>query len=230
MGYIKLSSNSKKVTLIGSKGLIGRQVLNSFLSEKHKLECYDLPELDVTDLITTKQTFFNQKIDVAILAFGLNDHIKKGEKRKKIHEVSFNDISPYLNVNLKGLFNVIQTLVEVNPEIKIIHFNSMYSKSIPNPKNYNGYHKDVGYVISKSSASALIRYMTVHYPTATFIDFIIGAVKNDQPKAFIQNFTKDIVRNELLDVNEIINHLDFYIDSEYVTGCEVDITGGKFLY
>lgn len=229
MDYKKQSVNFKEVALIGHKGLIGKKIHDSFIIEKHNFQFYDLPEFDVTDFENVKNTLLTKNIEVAILAFGLNDHIVKGEKRKKIQDVSINDITPYYDVNVKGLFNVIQVLVSINPKIKIIHFNSMYSKCIPNPKNYEGYHKDLGYVLSKSSAKTLMKYMAVHYSAATFIDFIIGSVENNQPLSFINKFKNDIVRNELLDSKEIINHLDFYINSNYVTGCEVDITGGKFL-
>jgi hypothetical protein len=55
-------------------------------------------------------------------------------------------------------------------------------------------------------------------------------VENNQPDFFRENFRNDIIRENLLDVETICNHVLFYIESEYVTGIEVDISGGKFIY
>ena len=136
----------------------------------------------------------------------------------------------YIDINLMGVFNIVQEFIKFNSNIKFIHLNSMYSKSIPHPKNYNGDHKDVGYVVSKSAAKTLLKYFSAHYPEASFIDLIIGSVENNQPDFFRDNFKKDIIRKDLLDLKTISNHVMFYINSDYVTGIEVDITGGKFIY
>ena len=225
--------NSKNVLLIGSGGLIGSNILSHLKDNEYNVIDVDFPKIDVRSItsISDFTTNLNSlKIDCVILGFGLNDHVKKNTSRNIIENIVTDDIQRYLDVNLLGVFNVVQAFIKLNPKIKFIHLNSMYSKSIPHPKNYNGDHKDIGYVVSKSAANALIKYFSAHYPKATFIDLIIGAVENNQPDFFRENFRNDIVRENLLDSITICNHILFYIESEYVTGIEVDISGGKFIY
>lgn len=225
--------NSKNVLLIGSGGLIGSSILSHLKDKEYNTIDVDFPKIDVRSISSISDFIANLnglRIDCVVLGFGLNDHVKKNANRNVIENMCSDDIQRYLDVNLIGVFNVIQEFIKLNSSIKFINLNSMYSKSIPHPKNYNGDHKDIGYVVSKSAANVLMKYFSAHYPKASFIDLIIGAVENNQPDFFRENFRNDIIRENLLDVEIICNHVLFYIESEYVTGIEVDISGGKFIY
>lgn len=225
--------SSKNILIIGTGGLIGSSIYKKLKDNNYNIIGVDYPEIDVRSLSSINNFISkmdNLSLDCLIMAFGLNDHVKKDSERNIINNAKANDVIKYIEVNLIGVFNVVQAFIKTNPLIKFIHLNSMYSKSIPHPKNYNGDHKDVGYVVSKSAAKTLLKYFSAHYPQASFIDLIIGSVENDQPDFFRNNFKNDIIRKELLDLKTICNHVMFYINTDYVTGIEVDISGGKFIY
>jgi nucleoside-diphosphate-sugar epimerase len=214
------------VIVLGSNGLLGRDLLEYLLSKNNlDVRGYDYPEIDVT----IQGIFLNDKpksVDVVVCAFGLNHHIKSDhENFRKIDSVEV--IESYCKVNLYGLKNVFDYFLELNKATKFIHYNSMYSREIPNPLYYRNEIKSIGYILSKTSAGALLKYYAVLHPEATFIDFIIGAVENNQPDYFRENFMRDLIRKELLEPRVVSEFAYNYIKMKYVTGCVVDITGGK---
>ena len=215
-----------KVLVIGNRGFLGEDVFN-FLSKKIDVDVIglDYPEIDVSN-ISSFDLVANEIFDVVVCAFGKNHHISN----KETSNLGIDDleiISDYLKVNLYGLKNVFDFFLTRNAKTKFIHFNSMYSREIPNPIYYENEVKSLGYVVSKTSAGALLKYYAVHHKDATFIDFIIGAVENNQPFHFKSNFKKDLIRKELLEKRTVSEFTYTYIKLGYVTGCLVDITGGK---
>ena len=214
------------VLVIGKSGLIGNEVFNRLtLADDINVFGYDYPDIDVTS-IDLFDAPFAKSLDAVICAFGLNHHISQlADNSKRIETIA--DIETYNKINLYGLKNVFDYFLKLNPQIKFIHFNSMYSKQIPKPWYYENELKSLGYILSKTAAAALVKYYAILHPTATFIDFIIGAVENNQPTYFKENFGKDLIRKELLDKKVVAEFTYQYIKLDYVTGCTVDITGGK---
>lgn len=218
-----------KIILLGSKGLVGREVEKYLLKKQYSLTSVDIDTLDLTDHDQTS-VFFNQnKADILINLFGKNDHIKQLNKQSTVLNIEEEEIRSYLEINVVILFRVCRLFIENNPQSKIFNFSSLYGHHVPNPKYYGGNHKSIGYCMSKAAVVMLTKYLAVHFPSTEVIDIVLGGVENNQNSNFVEKYNEDVPKNRMLTKEEIPPIIEGLFKTKYITGSSIFIDGGKNL-
>ena len=136
----------RSITITGSEGLIGTQLCRFF--EKNN-EIYRLDIKlghDLTNEKFVKKWFKEHPTRYLINCFALNDH---GGSKSTLYDFSLKSFSDYLYVNLTTLFSVCREFARNNHKGSIVNFSSIYGIVSPRPDMYEGFHKDVGYCVSK---------------------------------------------------------------------------------
>lgn len=216
-----------KIILLGSNGLVGKE-FKSYFENKYELIALDKEDLDLNNEKKVKIFFKNNKADVLINLFGKNEHISK-KKFSKTLDITEDEIMDYFKVNTILLFRVCKEFIINNKKGKIFNFSSIYGHHVPNPKYYQGNHKNIGYSLSKSASVMLTRFFAVHFTDFEIIDVVIGGVENDQNEIFKKNYISDVPKRRMLDKKEIPVIIEGLFKSNYITGTSIFIDGGKNL-
>jgi NAD(P)-dependent dehydrogenase (short-subunit alcohol dehydrogenase family) len=219
----------KKIIILGGKGLIGSS-LTKFLSTKGcEVLSIDIDNLDISDLYKTKSFFEKNKADVLINLFGKNEHVKQTNDFNTVDKIEESEIEEYFQINTLYTFRVCREFIKNNESGKILNFSSMYGHHVPNPKYYSGNHKSIGYCISKAGSVMITKYLAVHFPKFDIIDVVLGGIKNNQNKNFINQYIKDVPKGKLLELNDLNHTIYTLLETRYITGTSIFIDGGKNL-
>jgi NAD(P)-dependent dehydrogenase (short-subunit alcohol dehydrogenase family) len=155
--------------------------------------------------------------------------VSKDKKRHTLFDFPLEAFSKYLESNVVSLFSVCREFAKNNKRGAIVNFSSTHGIISPDPYLYNGYHKDVGYAVSKAGVINLTKYLSVHLAPRIRVNCIVAqGVLANQDKKFIKNLSKVIPLGRLMNKSEL-NDLVDYLSSEkssFVTGSIVIIDGG----
>lgn len=113
-----------KIIVTGSEGLLGKEIAD-FLEKNNEVIRLDLKLGH--DLCNEKFVleFFNKnKADCLVNCFAFNDHVKKGEKRGTIFDITLESFNEFLEINLTTLFSVCRQFAKNNEKGSIVNFSA----------------------------------------------------------------------------------------------------------
>lgn len=248
---------NKNIVIVGGSGYVGSTFIEHFLLGSHNVIHLDLlvkkdkqvnkkyfqKYIDVTDRASVKLCFnlikkkFN-KIDILINLF----HYKGGQKLnsntsffKDFENYDYSEWHNTLNVNVNGLFNVIQIFLPLlkNNNSSIINFSSTYGMVSPRFDIYG--KKDVksplSYIASKSAIIGITKYLAVYLVKYRIRVNCIspGGISNkNHKKSFIKKYSSNTPLGRMMKAKELLSAID-YLSSEsstYTTGSNVVVDGG----
>jgi len=143
------------------------------------------------------------------------------------HKSNLVDWADVINTNLIGTFNCIRfalTIMRNNNSGCIINFGSVAAKR-PTP-GISAYAASKAALwglsnsISKENASLNISINTINLGYSE-----LGMIK-EVPKAFLDNLINEIPRKALCGKNDILETVNYLIKCRYLTGSEIDLSGG----
>lgn len=248
---------NKNILIIGGSGYVGSTFVEHFISKsfnvihldilikKNKLilENHYQGYIDVTNRKSIDKSFKYiqkkyKKIDLMINLF----HYKGGQKLNSNKDF-FKDFEDYklkewndtLNVNITGLFNVIQIFLDLmkNNNSSIINFSSTYGIVSPRFDIYG--EKDVkspiSYIASKSAIIGMTKYLAVYLAKYQIRVNCIspgGIANKNHKKSFIKNYSKNTPLGRLMNAKELLSAIDYLSSKEstYTTGSNVVVDGG----
>tara|TARA_Y100000590_G_C15687511_1_gene1002163 strand:- start:834 stop:1514 length:681 start_codon:yes stop_codon:yes gene_type:complete len=221
----------RNITITGSEGLIGTQ-LTKFFEDDDGVEINRLDLSlghDLSDEKFVSNWFKKNPTDYLVNCFGLNDHVTKEEKNHTLFDVPLENVSKYMEINVTALFSVCREFARNNTSGAIVNFSSTHGIISPDPLLYDGFHKDIGYAISKAGVINMTKYLAVHLAPKIRVNCIVAqGVLANQNKKFVENLSKAIPMKRLMEKNEL-NDLVDYLSSEkssFVTGSVITIDGG----
>ena len=218
-----------KIILLGSNGLVGKE-FKKYFKKKYELIALDKEDIDLNNEKQVKVFFRKNKADILINLFGKNEHITREKKSlTSTLDVTEEEIMDYFKINTILVFRVCKEFIINNKKGKIFNFSSIYGHHVPNPKYYQGNHKNIGYSLSKSASVMLTKFLAVHFTDFEIIDIVIGGVENDQNEIFKENYISDVPKSRMLDKKEIPVIIEGLFNSNYITGTSIFIDGGKNL-
>ena len=128
-----------------------------------------------------------------------------------------------------SLFSVCREFARNSKIGAIVNFSSTYGLVSPNPALYDGFHKDIGYGISKAGVINLTKYLSVHLAPQIRVNSIVpGGIKLNQNKTFVKNYSKLTPMKRMMKKTELNELIDYLCSkkSNYVTGSTIVADGG----
>ena len=209
----------KKLLLVGGTGGLGVQLMDSL---KETYECTSIGSkiCDVTNEEKVKEFFSNNSFDIII-------YLSVKNIDGLIHKQKFSNITEQLNVNVVGFLNVLRYSTDSMREKnygRVIYISSILSK---NPIRGTGI-----YSASKAFCDNLIKTYSLENSkygitsNSIQLGYFEGGLTNKVPEEILTNVLKTIPLKRLGKINEMSNLIKTIIETEYINGTNILITGG----
>jgi acetoacetyl-CoA reductase len=208
----------KKILLFGGTGGLGTK-LQQYLNKNYECISIGSKTCDVTDEMNVKTFLESLDFDIIIyLSVKNNDGL--------IHKQSNQSVKEQIDVNLFGFLNVLRYSTEKMREKKfgrVIYISSILSK---NPIRGTGI-----YSASKSFCDNLIRTYSLENSkygitsNSIQLGYFDGGLTEKVPEEVLSNVLKMIPLKRLGMVSEMSNLVSTIIETEYINGTNLSITG-----
>ena len=218
-----------KIIITGSEGFLGKEISNH-LEKNNEVIKLDLKlghELSNEQFVSE---FFNDnKADCLVNCFAFNDHVKKGEKRGTIFDITLESFNEFLQINLTSLFSVCREFAKNNNKGSIVNFSATTGIVSARPDIYDGSHKHPAYSISKAGVINLTKFLATHLAPNIRVNCIApGGVRFDQDENFIEKYSKLTPMKRMMEKNELNELVELLCSSgsSYMTGSTIVVDGG----
>ena len=209
----------KKLLLVGGTGGLGVQLMDSL---KETYECTSIGSkiCDVTNEEKVKEFFSNNSFDIII-------YLSVKNIDGLIHKQKSSNITEQLNVNVVGFLNILRYSTDSMREKnygRVIYISSILSK---NPIRGTGI-----YSASKAFCDNLIKTYSLENSkygitsNSIQLGYFEGGLTNKVPEEILTNVLKTIPLKRLGKINEMSNLIKTIIETEYINGTNILITGG----
>jgi NAD(P)-dependent dehydrogenase (short-subunit alcohol dehydrogenase family) len=219
----------ERVIITGSEGLIGSSVAGH-LAKTHKvLKLSRRFSHDLTDEGFVKKWFAANKAEYLVNCYGLSDPVLAGNKRGSLFDVSLEDISKFLSVNVVSLFSVCREFARNKEAKAIVNLSSIYGLVSPAPELYRNGEKHIGYSISKAAVIQLTRHLAVHLAPRVRVNCVApGGIRHKQGKDFIKRYGEKTLLGRMMEKDELNGIIGFLCSNQasYMTGVVVVVDGG----
>jgi acetoacetyl-CoA reductase len=209
----------KRILLIGGTGGLGTQIYDLLNFE---YECIKIgsKECDVTNDESVSNIINKYKADVIV-------YLSVKNIDSLIHKHSHDTITQQLNVNLIGFLNVLRHSTNIFREKnfgRVIYISSILSQR---PIRGTGI-----YSASKAFCDNLIKTYSLENSkygitsNSIQLGYFDGGLTNKVPNDILDNVLKKIPLKRLGNTSEIVNLIRTIINTEYINGTNISITGG----
>lgn len=201
----------------GTSGLCKK--LQPLLAEKYNVTSLGSKDVNLKDPRNINDYVTHNHIDIAIIASALNiDGTIKKQRRACINDL--------LQVNVEGFTNLVSELMNSMQQSggRIIAFSSILGKK---PIMGTGlYSASKAYMdnLIKTAALEGARYgITCNSIQLGYFD---GGLTEKVPQKVLDHVMNTIPLKRLGSIEELASAINFLIDTEYVTGTNLEISGG----
>jgi NAD(P)-dependent dehydrogenase (short-subunit alcohol dehydrogenase family) len=210
----------KKLLLIGGTGGLGKQLSEQL---KDEFNCVSVGSkiCDVTNEDLVQNIFYvHNDVDVVV-------YLSVKNIDGLIHKQTSESINEQINVNINGFLNVLRYVtpkMRDNGYGRIVYISSVLSK---NPIRGTGV-----YSASKAFCDSIIKTYSLENSkygiTANSIQlgYFEGGLTERVPEDVLNNVLKSIPLKRLGTASEMSNLIKTIIETEYINGTNISITGG----
>ena len=220
----------KKILITGSKGLIGKKVLN-YLKKKNKVFGLDKHNIDLSNENEVKNFFKkNNNFNYLINLHGANQHVvKKNDNINPIFKNDLENFNHYFHKNVFSLYLTNKYFIKFNKNGKgIINFSSIFSQISPKHFIYEE-PKDIFYVSSKFAVNGITKYFATKFGKKVSVNTIANhGIEWKQPKSFKKRLVSHIPKNKMMKVEDLYGILELLCSEKnhYINGSTIIIDGG----
>ncbi|WP_213524353.1 SDR family oxidoreductase [Nonlabens sp.] len=210
----------KKIALFGGSGGLGTK-LTPLLEKKYNVIKLSSKDIDVRDLEALKLFFGKNDIDIVINMSGYNfdNFLHKLDGESEIQDM--------LDINIKGNINILSCCLpkmRARQYGRIILFSSVLAKKVVlGTSLYSGSKAFIDNLVKTSSAENIGRGITCNSLQLGYFD---GGMCHRLPEKYVEPIKQSIGLKRWGTVEELFNTLDFLINVEYITGQNINISGG----
>jgi NAD(P)-dependent dehydrogenase (short-subunit alcohol dehydrogenase family) len=212
----------KTIALFGSGGGLGSK-LCPLLDNKYKVIKVRSKEVDVTDINQVKSFFELNKVDVVINLTGYNFDIFA----HKIDENLIDEVNKQIDVNIKGTVNIVSnclTYMRAQQYGRIILVSSVLADHpVVSTSIYSGCK---GFVDSFTKTIALENANKNINCNSLQLGYFDGGLTYKIPENFRESIRNNLPSKRWGDIQELYNTIDYLIETGYITGQNINISGG----
>jgi len=222
---------NNNIILTGATGSLGKPISSHLEKDNSVINLAKSLGHDLTDEDFVRTYFKNNKADVLINLFGLNDHVSSDNNSDDadLFKVSLKSFRDYMEVNLTSLFSVCREFARNNETGSIINFSSIYGLVSPRPDLYTNKEKHIGYSVSKSGVIQLTKHLAAHLAPKIRVNCIApGGVETEEIEEFSKQYSQHVPMKRMMKPQELFGVIDFLCseNSSYTTGAIFVIDGG----
>lgn len=213
----------KKIALFGGTGGLGSQ-LTPLLSEKYEVISVSSSEVDVKNAHKVNNFFKDNEIDILINLSGNNydSFIHKLDTDKEE-----NIINHLLDVNIKGNINLLSAALpkmrEKNYGRIILISSVLVEKITVGTGLYTGSKAFIDSIVKTISAENITKGITCNSLQLGYFD---GGMAHRLPEKISEVIKSSIGLKRFGTIKELYQLIDFIIETEYITGQNINISGG----
>jgi NAD(P)-dependent dehydrogenase (short-subunit alcohol dehydrogenase family) len=209
----------RKIALFGGGGL--GSALAPFLEKKYNVIKLSSKTLDIRDVDSLKHFFDKNHIDIVINMSGYNfdNFLHKLDGETEIQDM--------LDINIKGNINILSSCLPSMRDRqfgRIILMSSVLAeKVVLGTSLYSGSKAFIDNLVKTASAENIGKGITCNSLQLGYFD---GGMCHRLPEKFVEPIKNTIGLKRWGSIEELYKSLDFLINVEYVTGQNINISGG----
>ena len=210
----------RKIALFGGSGGLG-SALAPFLEKKYKVIKLSSKILDIRDVDSLKHFFDKNHIDIVINMSGYNfdNFLHKLDGESEIQDM--------LDINIKGNINILSSCLPSMRDRqygRIILISSVLAeKVVLGTSLYSGSKAFIDNLVKTASAENIGKGITCNSLQLGYFD---GGMCHRLPEKYVEPIKNTIGLKRWGSIEELYKSLDFLINVEYVTGQNINISGG----
>lgn len=143
-----------------------------------------------------------------------------------------------IEVNLTSIFEICQILTPTlmrTANSSVINISSIYGEKGPRWDLYEGTNlgNPAAYAVSKGGLLQLTRWLaTTLAPKVRVNSIIAGGIQRNQPKAFIEKYSKGVPLSRMAVEKDLVGPIIFLLSemSSYITGESLHVDGGRGIW
>jgi NAD(P)-dependent dehydrogenase (short-subunit alcohol dehydrogenase family) len=209
----------KTIALFGASGGLGNQ-LSPMLKDKYNVIGINSSQVDVTDIDQVKSFFDSHQIDIVINLSGYNSDAFA-------HKISQEQLNKQLDINVKGTVNIVSSCLPKMREKQFGRIILVSSVLADHPViSTSIYAGCKGFVDSFTKTVALENANKNINCNSLQLGYFDGGLTYKIPETF-----RDVIKNNIPskrwgEINELYNTIDYLIETGYITGQNLNISGG----
>ena len=215
-------SMMKTVVLFGGTGGLGSQ-LAPLLQESYNVITVGSKHVDVTNYSDVKTFFNNNEIDIVINLSGYN----YDSFLHKYTEDSYSEIEKQIDINIKGTINVTSCALPQMRERQYGRLILLSSVLADHPVISTGIYSGCkGFVDSFTKTVALENIGKNVTCNSLQLGYFDGGLTYKIPETFRETVKNSIPAKRWGSIQELYNTVDYLIKTSYITGQNINISGG----
>ena len=210
----------KKIALFGGSGGLGTK-LKPMLEDKYEVISLSSSDVDVRSMDELNVWFGNNDIDIIINLSGYNvDGF--------VHKLnSPTDIDNMIDINIKGNINLLSAGLPNMREKKfgrvILISSVLAEKVVVGTALYTGSKSFIDSLVKMASAENITKGITCNSIQLGYFD---GGMCHRLPEKFVEPIKNSIGLKRWGSIEELYKTVDYLIETEYITGQNINISGG----
>lgn len=212
----------KTIALFGAGGGLGSQLL-PLLEQKYNVIGVRSTNVDVTDFTQVKTFFTNNNIDIVVNLSGYNFDMFT----HKINDTVIDQVDKQLNINIKGTVNIVSNCLEHMRDQQYGRIILVSSVLADHPVISTGIYAGCkGFVDSFTKTVALENAGKNINCNSLQLGYFDGGLTYKIPESFRDTIKNNIPAKRWGMINELYNTIDYLIETGYITGQNINISGG----
>lgn len=209
----------KTVALFGASGGLGSQLL-PLLETKYIVLGISSSDIDVTDFKQVNEFFSINNIDIVINLTGYNFDAFA-------HKINTDQLDKQIDVNIKGTVNVVSSCLNNMRQQQFGRIILVSSILADHPvMSTSIYAGCKGFVDSFTKTVALENAGKNINCNSLQLGYFDGGLTYKIPETFRDTIKNNIPSNRWGTIDELYNTIDYLIETGYITGQNINISGG----
>ena len=212
----------KTIVLFGGTGGLGSQV-QPLLKTDYNIISIGSKDIDVTNYQVVKDFFDNNDIDIVINLSGYNHDCFM----HKYNESNIHEISKQLNINVIGTVNIVSCCLSKMREKQfgriILTSSVLADHPVISTAIYAGCK---GFIDSLTKTVAIENAGKNINCNSLQLGYFDGGLTYKIPESFRESVKNNIPSKRWGNIEELANTIKYLIETEYITGQNINISGG----